>query len=307
MDLRADITNTIISMIEQGAGEWQRPWSRLAALGLPRNLATGRAYQGINVLLLWHAVQSRGLGRSDWLTFRQARAMGRHVHKGAKGVMCIFYQMAPRKSGASDDDGADGPQGSHGPALKPFWLFNADDIDGLPVRDTSAAQVFEPIREAEMVLMASGAAIAHGGDHAYYDPVADAIRLPFPEVFRTQADYYGTALHELTHWTGHPGRLAREFGKRFGDAAYAFEELVAEIGSAYVLADLGLVDSTLAGHASYLQSWLKVLRRDKTAIFSAARHASAAHALISELAADAAVQLAGAEGSAPAAAAAAAR
>ena len=149
-------------------------------------------------------------------------------------------------------------------------------------------KAFEPVASAEQLLSASGATILSGGDRACYSVDADTVRMPGRERFSKAADYYATAAHELVHWTGHPERLARTFGKRFGDQAYAFEELVAELGSAFICADVGLDDYTLQGHANYLGDWLRVLRADKTAIFTAARHASAAHAYIAEMAANAA-------------------
>lgn len=279
MDIRSEITNTIIAMLEQGAGDWQPPWQSVTVRGMPRNFTTRRAYTGVNVLLLWHATQQRGYAGNEWLTFNQARDIGAKVRKGAKGVMCIFYKMVER-SAKSEVQGAETGEGGLVPMLKPFWVFNVDDIDGLPEQPAPVRGEFQFIEDGELILKASGAHIEHGGNRACYSPGVDTIRLPQPEQFKSPADYYATALHELVHWTGHESRLSREYGKRFGDEAYAFEELVAELGSAFVLAELGLTQSTLEGHASYVQSWLKVLKNDKTAIFTAAKHASAAHAWI---------------------------
>lgn len=277
MNIRTEITNTIIAMLEQGVGQWERPWQKVAVRGMPRNFTSGRAYSGVNVLLLWNAAQSRGFERNEWLTFKQAQEIGAKVRKGAKGVMCIFYKTMER-SDAADVEGDD--EARSVPMLKPFWLFNVADIDGLPEQPAPQAANSQPLEQGEFILQATGARIEHGGNRACYSIAADMIQLPRPEQFKTPANYYGTALHELVHWTGHPDRLAREYGKLFGDEAYAFEELVAELGSAFLCADLGLTDYTLDGHASYLQSWLKVLKNDKSAIFTAAKHASAAHALI---------------------------
>jgi len=289
MDIRADITNTIIAMLEQGAGNWQRPWETFGAKGLPRNFHSRRPYTGVNVLLFWHAAKVRGYERNEWLTFNQAKDLGAMVRKGAKGVMGMFYKTVERSSDAVEGDD-DQEAGRRVPMLKPFWVFNVADIDNLPVRDGEAqpavpVKAFEPVDIAEQLLSASGAQILLGGDRACYGVDADTIRLPQPERFATPADYYATGMHELVHWTGHPQRLARTFGKRFGDAAYAFEELVAEMGSAFLCADIGLHEYTLQGHANYLGDWLRVLRADKTAIFTAAKHASAAHALIAGYAA----------------------
>jgi len=291
MDIRAEITNTIVNMLEQGTGEWERPWTTLGVKGLPRNFESGRAYTGVNVLLFWHAAKTRGYERNEWLTFRQAQSVGGNVRKGAKGVMGMFYKTVECQNEAGD--GAEMEEGGRRiPMLKPFWVFNVADIENLPAsavpQPATPAKVFEPVEAAEQLLRASGAQILVGGDRACYTVASDTVRMPGRERFAKAADYYAIAAHELVHWTGHPERLARTFGKRFGDQAYAFEELVAELGSAFVCADVGLEDYTLHGHANYLGSWLRVLRADKTAIFTAARHASAAHALITSLTAQAA-------------------
>lgn len=278
MDIRSEITNTIIAMLEKGAGEWKCPWQSVAARGMPRNFTTSRAYTGVNVLLLWNAAQQRGYERNEWLTFNQARDIGAKVRKGAKGVMCIFYKMVERNS-KSEAGEAEGDEGMV-PMLKPFWVFNVADVEGLPEQPAPVLREFQAIEEGEFILKASGAQIQHGGNRACYSPAADLIRLPHPDQFKAPVNYYAVALHELAHWTGHESRLAREYGKRFGDEAYAFEELVAELGSAFVMADLGLNQYSLEGHASYVQSWLNVLKNDKSAIFTAAKAASAAHALI---------------------------
>lgn len=278
MDLRKEITDRIIAKLEEGAGEWVKPWSGVGINGMPKNYSTGRAYSGVNVLLLWTAAQERGFDRNQWLTFKQAQELGAKVRKGAKGVMCIFYSMVERKGRGSDIDADEA--GKPMPVLKPFWVFNVAEIDGLPAAaEPTTKEEFTPIEAAERLLKDSGAMIRHGGNRAFYSVAGDAIDLPERERFASAEDYYATALHELTHWTGHHSRLNREFGKRFGDAAYAFEELVAELGSAFVMGELGLM-GTMDGHASYLQAWLQVLKADKTAIFTAAKHASAAYSAI---------------------------
>jgi antirestriction protein ArdC len=161
---------------------------------------------------------------------------------------------------------------------KPFFVFNAAQIDGLPagLTVTPAEIAFDPIVEAEKILKDSGADIRHGFDAAFYVPSKDQICMPNRERFISSETYYSTALHELTHWTGHQDRKAREFSKRFGTEEYAFEELVAELGSAYLVGHLGFADATIENHASYLQSWLKILKSDKCAIFTAAKHAGEA-------------------------------
>lgn len=281
MDIRAQITNTIISMLEQGSTDkWERPWKSVAAKGLPRNYTTGRAYTGVNVLLLWCAAQERGYGRNEWMTYNQAQQIGAKVRAGAKGVMGIFYKMVERKKGDAGDGEDDAKQGGMMPMLKPFWVFNVAEIEGLPAQEAPMNTAFNPAEEGEFILAASGADIRHGGNRAYYSPGLDFIQLPEKAQFANEADYYATGFHELIHWTGNAGRLGREYGKKFGDDAYAFEELVAELGASFLMADLGMHEATIQGHANYVDHWLKVLKADKGAIFTAAKAASAAHALI---------------------------
>lgn len=282
MDVRTSVTEAIVAMLEQGVGPWQRPWAALAQSGIPRNVATGQAYRGLNVLTLWAAAEARAFPVNEWMTFNQAKAAGASVRKGAKGVMCVFWKSSPRGAQApAAEEGGDAEAGKAArlgaPLLKPFWLFNVAEIDGLPARTAQErASEFAPIEAAQALLAASGATIRHGGNEAFYAPAADAICLPEPGAFASREAYYGTALHELVHWTGHGSRCARQFGRRFGDDAHAAEELVAEIGSAMLMAHLGLEAATLDNHARYVGSWLSVLRNDKNAVFTAARLAQAA-------------------------------
>ncbi len=280
MCIREQVTQTIINMIEEGVGKWEQPWRKLGARGMPSNYATGHRYSGVNVLLLWIAAQERGYSLNQWMTFNQANELGAKVRKGAKGVMCIFYKLVERSE--PHDGGETEGDGRSIPLLKPFWLFNVADIEGLQQEAAPSDARVNYIDEGELVLQASGATLQHGGDVACYVPSMDLIRLPAAEQFKSAEDYYATAMHELIHWTGGESRLNRAFGKRFGDDAYAFEELVAELGAAFLLSDLGMAEYSLPGHASYLAHWLKVLRSDKNAIFTAAKHATAAYQLLME-------------------------
>ena len=281
MDIRTDITTAIISLIERGQARGEGClWDAAGRFGMPINYRTKREYSGVNVLLLLGEVHARGLERNEWLTFKQALELGAKVKKGAKGVMGVFCKMLPKKGAAhaqptQDDASAQ----SMAAMLKPFWVFNVADIEGLPevVQERPA---FEPIAEAERLLQASGADITWDGLRAFYRVDTDTIHMPTRERFSKPVNAYAVALHELTHWTGHESRLAREFSGRFGDEAYAFEELVAELGSAFLVARLGLKGARLENHANYVQSWLKVLRNDKSAIFTASRSASAAYQFI---------------------------
>jgi antirestriction protein ArdC len=266
-DIYAEVTQKIIAQVEAGAPPWIRPWSATGAAtgGMPTNYATGRAYRGINVMLLW----ATGYTDQRWLTYKQAQAIGANVRKGEHGTMIVFFkQWTLRDANAPDPDAAERTV----PMLRSFVVFNVAQIDNLPEQVAPAeppAITFE--RAATMEALAI---IGHGGDRAFYAPSRDMIQLPHLAQFASEADYHATALHELTHWTGHGSRCAREFGKRFGDDAYAVEELVAEIGAAYLCADAGIAYQTQ--HASYVDHWLKVLRADKRAILHAASKAQAA-------------------------------
>ena len=283
MDIRQTITDKIIAMLEKGGNVARDRWLKSAKSGFPRNGKTGEAYRGVNVLILWDEAAERGYASNNWLTYKQAESMGAQVRKGEKGVMCAYFEMVKRKGAATAEANEGDEENGFFPMCKPFWLFNVAQIDGLPESLTQPATTgaeFNPIDEAERLLTASGAAIAHGFDSAFYAPGRDQICLPAREAFTSPENYYATALHELAHWTGHEKRLKRQFGKRFGDDAYAFEELTAELSAAFLCGHVGFVDATIENHAAYLESWLRVLKNDKTAIFTASKQASLAYDFI---------------------------
>ncbi|RYF56482.1 MAG: DUF1738 domain-containing protein [Comamonadaceae bacterium] len=292
MDVRQVVTDRIIEMLAQGGNVFRERWTRAASRGMPRNGRTGAPYHGVNVLLLWEAAIAQSYASNVWLTYRQAEALGAQVRMGEKAVMCAYFERMQRRAA----DGAAGPdapseESSSFLLCRPFWVFNVAQIDGLPPAPASTAPRPEdtpdwaPVEAAMRLIDAHGAKVRHGFAQAAYAPDSDLILMPDVGRFTSPAAYCATAMHELVHWTGHPDRLARAFGARFGDAAYAFEELVAELGSAFLLGHLGLVDATIEGHAAYLDAWLQVLQRDRTAIFTAARLAGeAVEYLVGELA-----------------------
>ena len=285
MDIRQAITDKIIAMLEKGGNEARTRWTKAAQRGFPRNGKTGDAYRGVNVLILWDAAIEAGYASNVWMTYKQAEGMGAQVRKGEKGVMCAYFELVKRKNNEPvEQDGDEEGRAGCFPMCKPFWLFNVAQIEGLPeslyTATTEQPAEFNPIAEAEALLTASGANLVHGFDGAFYAPSKDQICLPERERFTSPENYYATALHELTHWTGHESRLNRQFGKRFGDNAYAFEELVAELGAAFVVGHVGFVDATIENHAAYLENWLTVLKNDKTAIFTASKHATLAYDFI---------------------------
>lgn len=275
-DVRQEITDRIISILERGPEAWRKTWSVAAAQGLPINGSTGAAYRGINVLNLWCEAQERGFSSNRWMTYKQAQEAGAQVRKGERGAGIVFYQMIDKEE--QQEDGT--AEQKRFPILKSFTVFNTDQIDGLPKQSEQPQRKHEPIPAADAVIAASGAQIGHDGARAAYSPTLDVIAMPKPESFETSENYYATCLHELAHWTGHESRLNRNLRGRFGDDEYAAEELIAELTAAFCAGSLGFADATIEGHASYLDSWLRVLKSDKTAIFTAAAQAQAAHDFI---------------------------
>ena len=272
-----EVTARIIAELEEGRFPWVQPWnSAIASPGLPRNAVTGRAYSGVNVLILWGEVIAKAYANQGWLTFRQALAAGGCVRKGERGVT-IFYADRFTPEAEKERAKADGDEAKTVPFLKRFAVFNVAQCDGLPDQyhaDAPPLPEREQVPVAENLIAATGADFRIGGTRAFYCPSEDFVSVPPQPAFRQQIGYYRTALHELGHWTGHPARLARTFGGRFGDSAYAREELAAELTSAFLCAALGIVPTVR--HADYLGSWLEVLRADNRAIFKAASQASKA-------------------------------
>jgi antirestriction protein ArdC len=276
-----EVTAKIIAQLEAGVFPWAQPWSAAAAVpGLPRNAVTGRAYSGVNVLILWGAVVDGCYPSQDWLTFRQALAAGGCVRKGEKGETVFYaHRFTPdngREGGeAGRDSGDDAPRSI--PFLKRFVVFNAAQCDGLPARltaDPVPLSVRELHARAEALVAAIGADFRVGGARAFYDVAGDYVQVPPQSAFAEPLSFYRTALHEMSHLVGSAARLGRDQSGGFGSALYAKEELVAELSSAYLCAALGIAPTVR--HADYLASWLAVLRADSRAIFKAASQASKA-------------------------------
>ncbi|MEG3151049.1 zincin-like metallopeptidase domain-containing protein [Sphingomonas sp. ZT3P38] len=273
-----DVTTRIIAELEGGRIPWVQPWGRTGGAGaaLPRNAFTGRAYSGINVLLLWSAVIEAGYRSQGWLTFRQAQEAGGCVRKGERGV-CVVYadRFTPEKERERAREAGEAARVV--PFLKRFTVFNMAQCEGLRdglASDPAPLPEREIVPVAEQVIAASGVAFRIGGDEAFYSPSHDFVQIPPQPAFFDPINWYRTALHELTHATGHASRLDRKLVTSFGTKDYAREELVAEMGSAFLCASLGIVPTVR--HADYLASWLEVLREDNRAIFRAASAASKA-------------------------------
>ena len=262
-DIYTEVTNRIITALEAGTPPWHCPWTDHTAL--PSNLATGKPYRGVNVLMLSIEAQLSGYSDSRWVTYKQAAEVGAHVKKGSHGTPIVFFKMKE----IADAVDAEEPKRVI-PMLRSYTVFNASQLEFLPERFElrSSPPAWQPIGEAEQLIYETGAVIHHGGNRAFYRPSDDIIQLPPPAWFPDTADYYAVALHELTHWTGHPRRLDRVLGRRHGIEPYAMEELVAEMGAAFLCAHVGI--PARLEHASYIDSWLDALRRDKRLIFTAA-------------------------------------
>jgi antirestriction protein ArdC len=282
-DLHAEITNKLIAAIEADPGQPSLPWRRAGgALHLPKNALTGKAYNGINILNLWVAAESRGFVAPIWGTYRQWAELGAQVRRGEKSSLVVFY-----KEFETDPDPEDADDNGKRRMARASFVFNASQVDGfeLPEAPQSLGPV-ERIERADRFVAATDAMICHGGDRAFYAHTTDRIQMPDQGLFTgtttmsRSEGYYATLVHELVHWSGAKHRLAREMGKRFGDEAYAAEELVAEIGAAFLCAELGITQEVRPDHAQYLANWLKLLKNDSRAIFFAAARASEATAFL---------------------------
>lgn len=285
-DIYGRVTARILADLEKGVRPWIKPWSVEHAAGrITRPLRhNGIPYRGVNVLLLWGESLEKGYAAPLWMTYKQSQELGAQVRKGEHGSLVVF---ADRFTKTETNDQGEAVEHAI-PFMKGYTVFNVEQIEGLPehlyAQPVNPLPLSDRIERADVFVSATGAAIHHGGNQAYYAPARDMIQLPPFEAFKDKESYYSTALHELTHWTRHDTRLARDFGRqRFGDEGYAREELVAELGSAFLCADLGITPDIRDDHAAYLGHWLKILQGDKRAIFSAAAHAQRAADFLQQL------------------------
>jgi len=287
-DVHCAITDKIVAAVEAGAIEFCMPWHR--TLTRPVNASTGKAYHGVNVVALWAAATVQGFRSGYWATYRQWRGLDAQVRKDERGTVIVFYKtVEPEKKDQKEGD----KQAAEKPRLiaRASWAFNADQVEGWTPPEPPQRTEVEIREQVEAFIAATRADIRYGGDVACYDWLGDYIAVPHPtQFFATKTStategYYSVVLHELTHWSGAAGRLARNLRTRFGDEAYAMEELIAEFGAAFLCADLGIANEPRLDHASYVSSWLKVLNRDRTALFTAANKASVAATYLSDLSA----------------------
>lgn len=278
-DVYEAITNQIVSAIETGAGQVQLPWHRKgSAIYRPVNVASQNAYRGVNTVALWAAADAQGFADGIWGTYRQWQDRGAQVRKGEKSSLVIFYKdYAPDEGSASDEDT------ERRFVARASRVFNVAQVEGYVSPEAEMTEDgIDPSQAAEAFITATGAKISIGGDRAFYRPSADIIAMPDrhrfigTETSTATEGWYSTLLHEMTHWTGASHRMDRTFGKRFGDDAYAMEEMVAELGAAFLCGDLGITAEPRPDHAAYIDNWLRILKSDRKAIFTAASAANKA-------------------------------
>ncbi len=285
-DLHAEITNRIIATIEADLGKPQIPWRRSTTpLWMPENALSKNAYNGINVVNLWVAAEARGFTSPVWATYKQWAELGAQVRKGARSELVIFYKefdVEPAPDAAEDD--------CKRRVARASYVFNSAEVDGFDILDAPVRLgPIARIEAADRFITSTKVTIAHGGERAFYRPAIDAIQMPDEHLFTgtdtmtRDESYYAVLLHELTHWTMHKDRCNRDLEPRFKRQAYAAEELVAEIGSAILCAETGVIQDTRADHAQYIAIWLELLKDDSKAIFTAAAKASQAVAFLKSL------------------------
>ena len=273
-----DITQGIIAQLEAGTVPWVQPWksTETAGLGMPMNAISRRAYSGINILILWKAAANNGFTSNTWLTFKQALELGGNVRKGAQGTNAVYAdRFTPEVERQRATETGETPGVI--PFLKRFTLFNTEQCERLPEALGSPAPLLTlelVAPEVEALIKATGIDFRIGGAHAFYHPQHDFVQVPRPEDYFEPINWHRTALHEISHASGSAGRLNRDLSGRGGNAAYAREELIAEISAAFLCATLGIVPTVR--HADYIGSWLAVLKADDRAIVKAASAASKA-------------------------------
>lgn len=270
------ITDQVIAAIEAGALKFEMPWHK--SNSRPVNVASGKPYRGVNTLALWVAEQLNGYATGTWGTYKQWNAIGAQVRKGEHASTVVFYKDMERQIQEEGETKA-----KRLFVATASWVFNADQVDSYTACDTvPLVDKTERLKTVEAFVATTKANIKEIGHYACYSPTEDTIYMPTRALFSGSStssateSFYSTLLHELTHWTGHSARLNRELKNRFGDEAYAMEELVAELGAAFLCADLGISLEVRPDHAAYIQGWLAALKQDKRALFIAASKANAA-------------------------------
>jgi antirestriction protein ArdC len=277
-DVYEAITDRVIAAIEAGAGDWQMPWHR-NGVSRPVNAHTRKPYRGVNVVALWAAADGYHYSSGFWATYKQWRELEAQVRKGERASLIVFWKELEREV---EDEETGERERRKTLFARASWVFNADQVDGWTPPAPPEHNLVQALDQAEAFTAATGADVRHSGARAYYRRSTDHVQMPDRACFTGSATstptegYYATLLHELTHWTGHESRLDRDLSGRFGNEAYAVEELVAELGAAFLCADLSITNTPRPDHAAYIANWLEVLKRDTRAIFTAARKAAQA-------------------------------
>lgn len=255
------ITNQIIADLENNHLPWEQPWD---GTNIPTNLKSKKAYRGINILILWSMAMKYQYSSNYWLTFKQAKELGGTVKKKSKGTPILFYMEIVKKV-ENKETGEETEKKILIP--KYYNVFNLVQTEGIKI-NTANENDFNPVSKAEDIIHNSGAVIKEGSSGAYYRSDIDVIGIPKRSLFEAVEGFYNTLFHELSHWTGRKDRLNRELNNKYGESKYAFEELVAELGASFLSSTAGLSYSTQ--HASYIKSWLKLLKGDSKAVIKAA-------------------------------------
>ena len=274
-DIFEKVTEQIVRAIEEGAATYKLPWKTSSQfLSSPINAVSKRPYRGINVLVLWLTAEENRYTSGTWATFKQWKELGAQVRKGEKSAHVVFWKFLNKSGDSEQEDGE--KDGSRIPMAKHYWLFNADQVDRYRKTEEPPLSRAERIEHAEEFFRAVGVSPRPGGNQAFYNSESDTVYMPAFDAFKEALFYYSVLSHESTHWTGAPSRCARDLKGRFGSDAYAMEELIAELGAAFLCAELGLPTDPRQDHAPYIAGWLKVLKSDKRAIFTAAAKAQQA-------------------------------
>ena len=285
-DVYQSITDQIVAAIEAGAGTFTMPWHRDTGTTMPTNALTGCTYNGVNIVALWAAAEQGGFTTGYWATYKQWSLLGAQVRKGEKGSVVVFY----KQTGIEVSGIATGERENKSVLIaRSSRVFNIKQVDGWQPPRPAAPDPIKMLVKAESFVTATSADIRFGGDRAYYRPKTDNIQMPDrdrfigTETINVTESYFATLLHELTHWTGNISRLNRDLSGRFGHESDAMEELVAELGSAFLCSDLGITNRPRPDHAAYIAQWLTVLKKDTRAIFTAASKANEARRFLTGL------------------------
>jgi len=273
-DVFQKVTDQIVKAIEEGAGSYRMPWRTSGGFPhSPVNAVTKRPYRGINILVLWATAQEKGYKTGTWATYKQWTELGGQVRKGEKSANVVFWKFFDREEKAGRDEER---SSKRIPMARDYWVFNSDQVDGYRKVEEIPFSKEERIEQADGFFRSLEVKILDGGNRAFYQPADDTVFMPPFGAFKEALFYYSVLSHETTHWSGAKHRLNRDMEHRFGTEGYAMEELVAELGAAFLCSELGLPSDPRADHAPYISSWLKALKNDKRAIFTAAAKAQEA-------------------------------